>query len=98
MMSLGQHTQQDDVQQLFEAVLTLNNPQECAAFFGDLFTKQELIAFAQRLQIARLLREGSTYDMVRSQIPVSSSTITRVNTELRYGAGGYQLVLERIGK
>ena len=27
---------------------------------------------------------------------MSSSTITRINTELRYGSGGYQLVLNRL--
>ena len=36
--------------------------------------------------------------MVRSQVPVSSSTITRINTELRYGSGGYEMVLDRLAQ
>ena len=46
--------------------------------------------------MAGLLLDGNTYEMVRNQVPVSSSTITRINTELRYGSGGYQLVLNRL--
>ena len=53
-------------------------------------------AFAQRFQVAELLAQGSTYDGVREKVPTSYSTITRINTELRYGAGGYQMVLDRL--
>lgn len=86
------------IDQFIQALLSLNTPEECYTFLSDLFTVQEVTAFAQRLQVARLLREGNTYEMVRNQIPVSSSTITRINTELRYGSGGYQLVLDRLAE
>jgi len=33
---------------------------------------------------------------VRSQLSTSSCTITRVNTNLQFGTGGYQLILERL--
>ena len=46
--------------------------------------------------LCRAWLDGNTYEMVRNQVPVSSSTITRINTELRYGSGGYQLVLNRL--
>ncbi len=81
---------------LFEAVLSLQNLDECRAFFGDLFTMQELINFTSRLQVAKLLYSGETYQAVRSRVNVSSSTITRINTELQYGSGGYRLVLDRL--
>ena len=90
-------TPNDSLDQLCRATLCLESVDECYSFFSDLLTVQEMTAFAQRLQIARLLLEGNTYDMIRSQVPVSSSTITRINTELRYGSGGYQLVLQRLG-
>ena len=88
----------ESIDQLFQALLSLENAEECYTFFSDLFTVQEVTAFAQRLQVARLLREGNTYEMVRSQVPVSSSTITRINTELRYGSGGYEMVLDRLAQ
>ena len=88
----------ESIDQLCQALLSLKNAEECYTFLSDLFTVQEVTAFAQRLQVARLLHDGSTYEMVRSQVPVSSSTITRINTELRYGSGGYHMVLDRLSE
>ena len=82
---------------LFQAILTLKNVDECYAFFSDLLTVQEAGVLAQRMHVASMLAQGQTYENIRSQVPVSSSTITRINTELRYGSGGYQMVLERLG-
>lgn len=86
----------DSADQLFRAILSLQDLDECYRFFGDLLTVQELTAFGQRLQVARMLSEGKTYESIRAEIATSSSTITRVNTELRYGSGGYQMVLDRL--
>ncbi len=86
----------DSIDQLFHGILALQDVEECYRFFGDLFTVQELSAFAQRLQVARMLSEGKTYESIRAEISTSSSTITRVNTELRYGSGGYQMILDRL--
>lgn len=84
------------IDDLFRGILSLRDLDECYQFFGDLFTIQELAAFAQRFQVAGLLSEGYTYEGVRERVPTSFSTITRINTELRYGSGGYQMVLDRI--
>ena len=85
-----------DMDALFQAILTLKDMDECYSFFSDLLTVQEVGTIAQRMQVARMLAEGNTYESIRRQVPVSSSTITRINTELRYGSGGYQMVLERL--
>lgn len=85
-----------DMDALFQAILTLKDMDECYSFFSDLLTVQEVGAIAQRMQVARMLAEGNTYESIRRQVPVSSSTITRINTELRYGSGGYQMVLQRL--
>ena len=86
----------ESIDQLFQAILSLQDVDECYRFFGDLLTVKELAAFAQRLQVAQMLSSGKTYEAIRAEIATSSSTITRVNTELRYGSGGYQMVLERL--
>ncbi|NBI69288.1 hypothetical protein D1646_21415 [Pseudoflavonifractor sp. 60] len=88
----------ESIDTLFRSILSLENMDECYRFFGDLLTVQELSAFAQRLQVAQMLSDGMTYETIRSEISTSSSTITRVNTALRYGSGGYQMVLERLTK
>ena len=95
-MSNVDNNRSQAINQLFRAILTLQDIDECYRFFGDLFTVQELTAFAQRFQVAELLAKGYTYDGVRKKVPTSYSTITRINTELRYGSGGYQLVLNRL--
>lgn len=86
------------VEMLCEAFLSLRDGEECRSFFRDLLTPQELSTLAQRLQVARMLCEGCTYDSIRAQIATSSCTITRVSTELQYGAGGYRMVLARLAQ
>ena len=95
-MSRFDQNQKDGSQELLDAILSLQDMEECQAFFSDLCTMQELISFSQRLQVAKRLLAGETYEMIRSQVPVSSSTITRISTELQFGAGGYRSVLDRL--
>ena len=82
--------------QLFNAILSLKTEDECMAFFDDLCTMNELKAFAQRLEVARMLKEGDTYIEIQIETGASSSTITRVKKLLDYGSDGYGMVLDRI--
>ena len=36
--------------------------------------------------------------MIKEKIPVSSATITRINTVLQYGEGGYSRIMDRLAK
>ena len=44
---------------LFHAVLSLKSVEECYKFFEDVCTIKEIQEIAQRLEVARLLKEGS---------------------------------------
>ena len=46
-------------------------------------------------EVASLLADGKTFTQISQKIGVSSTTITRVNKCLCYGADGYKLLLER---
>ena len=81
---------------LYEAVLSLRNTEECVAFFEDLCTMSELSAMEQRYQVARALHDGKIYNEILAETGASSATISRVNRSLQYGAGGYDLVFERL--
>ena len=81
---------------LYEAVLSLRNTEECIAFFEDLCTMSELSAMEQRYQVARALHDGKIYNEILAETGASSATISRVNRSLQYGAGGYDLVFERL--
>lgn len=95
-MSRLDQNQNEHIQELLQTILSIQDIDECRAFFSDLCTMQELNVFSQRLQVAKRLLAGETYEMIRSQVPVSSSTITRISTELQFGAGGYRSVLDRL--
>ena len=51
----------EDIDELFEAVLTLRDLEDCYRFFEDICTINEIHAIAQRLQVAKLLSEKKTY-------------------------------------
>lgn len=82
--------------QLFQAVLALENIDECYKFFEDICTVAELKSMAQRLEVAKMLRENRTYGEIASRTGASTATISRVKRCLNYGADGYKLVLHRL--
>lgn len=85
-----------DIDELFEAVLTLQDIEDCYRFFEDICTINELHAIAQRLQVAKLLSEKKTYNEIESVTSASTATISRINKCLIYGADGYKRVLARL--
>ena len=95
-MSQSRESRNEEIEELFRAFLTLEDMEDCYTFFGDIFTVQELESFSRRLHVAKLLLNGATYGQIQEQLPVSSATITRINTELQYGSGGYSLIVERL--
>lgn len=84
------------IDQLFTAILTLKSIDECYQFFEDVCTISELKALAQRLEVARMLSNGHTYDDIVAQTGASTATISRVKRCLHYGADGYNIALERM--
>lgn len=82
--------------QLFEAILSLKNLDECYRFFDDLCTVNEIQSLSQRLEVARMLREGNTYQKIETSTGASTATISRVKRCLNYGNDTYEMVLERV--
>ena len=86
----------EDIDELFEAILTLKDQEECYRFFEDICTINEIHAIAQRLQVARLLSEKKTYMEIEASTKASTATISRINKCLVYGADGYRRIIERL--
>ena len=84
------------VEKLFEAVLCLENMDECFEFFEDICTINELLSLSQRFEVARMLREQRTYLEIAEQTGASTATISRVNRSLNYGNDGYDMVISRM--
>ena len=86
----------DETDRLFDAILKLENREECYRLFEDLCTIKEIRAMAQRFQVAYLLSEEKTYSEIERITGASTATISRINKCLSYGADGYQLILKRM--
>ncbi|MGI6702955.1 MAG: YerC/YecD family TrpR-related protein [Clostridia bacterium] len=97
-MAVNPKLKDEETDHLFRAILQLRNMDECYMFFEDLCTITELKALAQRFTVARMLKEGKTYGEIVEATGASSATISRVNRFIKYGADGYNIVLERLAK
>lgn len=84
------------VELLYQAILTLEDMEECHAFFEDICTVNELLSLSQRFEVAKMLREKRTYQEITEQTGASTATISRVNRSLNYGKDGYSIVFERL--
>ena len=89
--------QTPEVDHLFDAVLTLKTREECYKFFEDVCTIKELLAMAQRYEVALMLEKKLTYLDIAERTGASTATISRVNRSLSYGEDGYQMVFDRLG-
>ena len=89
----GKNKHTDD---LFRAILALETVEECYDFFEDLCTVKELADMTQRIQAARMLLGGATYEQIVKKVEISTATISRINRCIQYGSGGYKTILSRV--
>ncbi len=82
--------------ELYKAVLCLQNLEEAQRFFRDLLTESEIVEFSNRWQVARMLSEGVSYAKIEQETGMSSTTIARINKWLQNGKNGYKLALDRL--
>ena len=78
---------QEKIEDLYRAIVALENPRQCAELFEDLCTTREIEKMAERLYAAKLLMEGNTYSQVIAQTDISSATLSRVSRCVQYGKG-----------
>ncbi len=95
-MSYESKFKTDEIDQFFKAILTLKNEEECYRFFEDICTIKELQSIAQRLEVAVLLNNNTTYHEIEEKTGASTATISRINKCLNYGADGYKNILEKL--
>lgn len=93
---MGKELRTQAVEHFLEGVLALENKEECYQFFEDICTIKELTAIAQRFEVARMLRQESTYLDIAKETGASTATISRVNRSLNYGNGSYDVLFARM--
>ncbi|MBC8589071.1 YerC/YecD family TrpR-related protein [Paratissierella segnis] len=96
-MEYNSKIQNSQTDGFFEAVLKLENMEECYRFFEDICTVKEIQAIAQRLEVAKLLVAKKTYNQIELETGASTATISRINRSLNYGADGYKLIFKKLG-
>ena len=84
------------VDRLFDAIMSLRNKEEYYEFFEDICTTNEVLAIAQRLEVAEMLYAEKTYNEIAEETGASTATISRVNRSINSGNGSYDLVFERL--
>ena len=69
--------------------------EEADEFLKDFFTKTEYETFTKRLAIAYYLRNGRSYENIKTNIKVSSATISSVSDMME--EKGFKNALEKVG-
>ena len=96
---MGKTIRTKAVKEMFDAILTLEEEEECYKFFEDVCTVPEIKAMAQRYNVAEMLDRGCVYSEIVKETGASTATISRVNRSLSYdGSGGYNIVFDRLDK
>lgn len=87
-------TNENDVQELYNVILKLKTVEDCQAFFEDVCTYREIEQMAQRVNAAKLLLKGETYENVIGKTDISSATLSRVSKCVKYGKGYSKFLTE----
>ena len=78
---------------LWTSIAQLETRGEVKQFFKDLLSESEAIMLARRIEIAKRLLEGESYDSIADKLSVGKDTIGRVQGWLVSGFGGYEKAL-----
>ena len=70
------------VNNLWSAFTLMDTKDDVKLLFKDLFTHTEYKMFAKRLEIARRLLAGQTYEQIEEDLKVTSRTVTNVSNIL----------------
>ncbi len=86
------------VTEMYEAILKIQNLEECEQFFEDLCTPTEMAAMEQRFAVASLLKQDKVYMEILEATSASTATISRVKRMLNYGNGVLGEVMDRLNE
>lgn len=84
------------LREMYEAILTLQDVDECIAFFEDLCSPTELSAMEQRYEVMNLLLQDKVYLEILEKTNASTATISRVKRVMDYGTGCMPRVIQEI--
>lgn len=84
------------LREMYEAVLRLQDVDECVSFFEDLCSPTELSAMEQRFEVMSLLLQDKVYLEILEKTSASTATISRVKRVMDYGTGCMPRVIQEM--
>ncbi|MBU3924501.1 hypothetical protein KJ854_01020 [Patescibacteria group bacterium] len=88
--SLEEKTKMKYLDLLWTSIARLETRDEVKHFFKDLLSESEAIMLSRRIEIAKRLIEGESYQSIANNLKVGTDTIGRVQQWLSSGFGGYE--------
>lgn len=96
--SLPAQERKELLDDLWNMIALLEDKEEVHRFFRDLLSETEAIMLARRVQIAKALLHGVSYEEIKVIMHTSDVTIAGVHRWLQSGFGGYTSALPRLEK
>jgi TrpR-related protein YerC/YecD len=84
---------QKELEELYSALVKIDNVKDCKDCLDDLLTAKELDSLSGRVHCAKLFIQGKTYIEVTNETTVSSATLARVSKCVKQGKG-YNKILK----
>ena len=81
--------------EFYTMISLLRNRDEVKTFFKDLLTLSEVVMISRRIQAAKMLLEGETYEEISKKLKMSTATVNSVEKWLNNGFGGYKNIIKR---
>lgn len=76
----------------------LENKEQVKSFLKDLLTHTEMKMLAKRIQIAKMLLEGYSYQDIRNYVKVTDPTIAKISNILEMSGEGLRTAINYLQK
>lgn len=82
----------------WSAIALLDDKRQIKDFFQSLLTHTEMEMLSKRIQIAKMLLNGNSYEQIKHKVKVTDSTIARINNLLAIDNNGLEPVVKKLKK
>lgn len=84
------------INNLWSVFTLIDNKEQIRDFFRDLFTHTEYKMFAKRLETARRLIEGQTYEQITKDLKIAENTVATISNIIARGGNGYLIAHKKL--
>lgn len=80
-------SEMEELTDLYNAILTMKNPEEIHKFFKDLCSVNELHSFLHRWQIVRRIEQGKSYEEIIKELSGTPESEETASSDVKHGSG-----------